>query len=718
LGTALVDDDEIEKEPGIRVAYHPETGRLTFLGSRPDQPIIVRSATAKGMLSEDRAVSLMNNFGQLFGIYDVGAELRTVASSTDIKSITLTEFQQVYQGIPIIGGEIHVNLRESGELLSINGEVSPSLDLITIPQIRGEAARQTAIAAVSKWVNTADTNLIATDPELWIYDPRLISQDTFPPVLVWRIEVVGIDRLDVDYLVLVNAISGGIRLAFNQTDTALDRMTYDAGNGTSLPGSLVCNEGNPSCSGGDAHEVAAHVYAGDTYNFYWTYHGRDSIDDAGMTLISTVHYGSGYQNAFWSGSQMVYGDGAGFPLADDVVAHELTHGVTQYESGLFYYYESGAINESLSDIWGEFVDQVNGAGDDSSGVKWLLGEDIAGWGAIRDMEHPPAFGDPDKMTSGNYAKPVGNLGDIGFDNGGVHTNSGVNNKAAFLMTDGGSFNGYVVDPLGITKVAAIYYEVQTKYLTSGSGYADLYNFLYQGCLNLIGGAEGITDDDCGEVLDAINAVEMNIEPQPGYNPEAVSCPGGDFPAILFIDNLEAGAGNWVFGSLVGPNSWQWDTGYSSSGDYMLYGSDGPSVELDSYAELNVDVHVPAGYQAYLHFNHAFGFEDPQWDGGLIDYSINGGTNWTDASSLFDGGLDYTGTISTFWGNPNGGSDAFIGDSHGYVSSRYDLTPLAGEDVRFRWRVSSDGFISDLGWVIDDVRIYLCGEGVLVPMVVD
>jgi hypothetical protein len=81
-------------------------------------------------------------------------------------------------------------------------------------------------------------------------------------------------------------------------------------------------------------------------------------------------------------------------------------------------------------------------------------------------------------------------------------------------------------------------------------------------------------------------------------------------------------------------------------------------------------------------------------------------------------LDYTGVISTSWFNPNAGADAFVGDSHGFVSSRYDLSSLAGEDVRFRWRVSSDGLFYDIGWILDDVRIYLCGEGVLVPIVVD
>ena len=106
----------------------------------------------------------------------------------------------------------------------------------------------------------------------------------------------------------------------------------------------------------------------------------------GMTLVSTTRYCPNsshcpYANAFWNGDQMVYG--AGFASADDVVGHELTHGVTESTSNLFYYYQSGAINESFSDVWGEFIDQTNGAGTDTARVKWLIGEDIPGLGAIR-----------------------------------------------------------------------------------------------------------------------------------------------------------------------------------------------------------------------------------------------------------------------------------------------------------------------------------------------
>jgi Zn-dependent metalloprotease len=248
----------------------------------------------------------------------------------------------------------------------------------------------------------------------------------------------------------------------------------------------------------------AYDYAEDTYRFYSEKHSRDSIDDAGMELISTTRYcpyysceSQTYQNAFWNGSQMVYGDG--FASADDVVGHELTHGVTDHESHLFYYMQSGAINEALSDIWGEFVDLENGEGNDDPSVRWLMGEDLP-IGAIRNMADPPAYGDPDRMGSPNYHCGA-------WDNGGVHINSGVANKAAYLLTDGDFFNGYTITGLGIEKVAQLFYEAQTNLLTSGSDYQDLANALRQAAVNL-----GFSESDRQQVENAIDATEMDQQP--------------------------------------------------------------------------------------------------------------------------------------------------------------------------------------------------------------
>ena len=138
-----------------------------------------------------------------------------------------------------------------------------------------------------------------------------------------------------------------------------------------LPGSFLCDYSTPLCtSGSDIHADEAHANAYMTLAYYNNYHNRNSIDNAGMDVISSVHFDSGYNNAFWDGEQMVYGDGQAYPLADDVVAHEITHGVTSYESKLFYYYQSGAINEAFSDLWGEFFDLNNPSLYDDPTDRW------------------------------------------------------------------------------------------------------------------------------------------------------------------------------------------------------------------------------------------------------------------------------------------------------------------------------------------------------------
>jgi len=290
------------------------------------------------------------------------------------------------------------------------------------------------------------------------------------------------------------------------------RRTYTASGGGALPGTFLCDQAQSICTNGaDQDADEAHQYAADTFVFYNTHHYRNSIDDAGGTIASTVNYGINYRNAFWNGSQVVYGDDM---AADDVVGHEITHGVTQYTSNLIYSYQSGAINESFSDVWGEFIDQTNGLGNDTTSVKWSLGEDSA-LGVIRSMSNPPTFGHPDKMSSPYFYTGSG-------DNGGVHINSGVNNKAAFLMVDGATFNGRTILGIGLNKTVAVYYEAQVYHLTMGANYNDLYYALIQACQNLIGGVDGITQNDCDQVRIAAEAVEMIPTPPATATPTATS----------------------------------------------------------------------------------------------------------------------------------------------------------------------------------------------------
>jgi bacillolysin len=729
---------------GIKRQINPQTGKLSFIG--PENGHSLSASQALGITSfarpADLALALAERFGPEFGLKNPERDLSQMKIHDAENGRKSVRYQQYYQGIPVMGGELIVNTDENGDLYSMNGEVSTDLSLFTQPTIDPEQARQSALRAVAKWYQKTTEDFVASEPELWIYDESLLRSSTRPAELVWRMEVTPKDKgMPVRELVLVNTQRGSLSLHFNEIDTAwqshrnsssfdsnpldpkvavdenlllvptLSVKTYTANSGPTLPGTLLCNQTDPNCTAGDLHAKAAHKYAIGTFNLYATQFGRNSIDNNGMTITSTVHYCESiilcpFGNAFWSGTQMVYGDAYGFPLADDVVAHELTHGVTQYESSLFYYYQSGAINESFSDLWGEYYDQTNGLGTDTAGVKWQIGEDISDLGTIRNMSDPAAFGDPDKMSSANYDESE-------EDNGGVHHNSGVNSKAVFLMVDGGSFNGKTVTALGWTKVVAIYYEVNTNLLSSGADYSDLYYALQQACSNLIG-QKGITSGNCTEVKDALDAVEMNGQPAPNFNTDAPYCDGDSSILTTFSDDLESGTGNWTFNNGAYPR-WQIDSPdgpFAQSGLHSLYADDKPDLITDVNARLKSIV-VPNN--AYLHFAQAYGFESGfnffdlnfyDYDGGVLEYSINNGSSWVDAGSLIDFN-GYTGTIFTGAGNPLSGRSAFVGSSHGYISTRLNLTSLAGKTVSFRWRMGLDEATSAWGWWVDNISVYTC-----------
>jgi Zn-dependent metalloprotease len=219
----------------------------------------------------------------------------------------------------------------------------------------------------------------------------------------------------------------------------LIRKVYNAGGAEELPGKLVRDEGAKPTR--DTAVDAVYDGAGHTYSLYRDEYGRRSIDDRGMEIIQTVHFGEGYQNAFWNGEQMVYGDGDGTVFGDftsdiDVIGHELSHGVTQYEAGLVYEFQSGALNEHFSDVFGSLVKQ-RVANEDAATANWLMGENVIVGKkyALRSLKAPgtayekhPVLGtDPQPATMDDFKELP-----LWEDRGGVHINSGIPNHAFYL----------------------------------------------------------------------------------------------------------------------------------------------------------------------------------------------------------------------------------------------------------------------------------------------
>ncbi|WP_284984705.1 M4 family metallopeptidase [Arthrobacter sp. efr-133-TYG-118] len=217
------------------------------------------------------------------------------------------------------------------------------------------------------------------------------------------------------------------------------RTIYDAGSTEALPGKLVRREKGPAT--GDAAADEAYDGLGETHALYAEAFSRNSIDGAGLKLDATVHYGQLYDNAFWNGSQMVFGDGDGeifqrFTKSLSVIGHELAHGVTQYTAALAYRNQAGALNESMSDVFGALVEQY-AKKQSAAEASWLIGEglftDAVQGTALRSMKAPGTAYDDDVLGKDPQPDSMDKYVRTTADNGGVHINSGIPNRAFSLV---------------------------------------------------------------------------------------------------------------------------------------------------------------------------------------------------------------------------------------------------------------------------------------------
>jgi Zn-dependent metalloprotease len=717
-----------------RVGRNAETGRIGYLGGSASRPITTNSALGSPVSARGASRAFLSRYGRLFGVASATRELDVVAVARPGRGRTFVRYRQIHRGVPVIAGELIVQTDQDLDVVSVGGKASPDLSVDTRPSLGAARARRLALGATAKQERVPARTLRAGAAHLAIYDPRLVGDPTGMHLarLVWQVDVRSTGG-SIREFVAIDAHHGTTLAMFNQTSHAdppgnprqrvcnANNVPARRGEGDTDP--LQCDPGDSTLvanpSGSSSIDVlGAFRGAAATYAFYARRFGRSSLDDAGMRLISTVRFcpenaGIGecpYPNAFWNGAQMVYG--AGFARGDDVIGHELTHGVTEFSSGLLYFYQSGAINEAMSDIFGEFVDLTTPSlGNDAPGVRWRIGEDLP-IGVIRNMANPPARGHPDRMGS-----PLFTDDPFFEDQGGVHTNSGVANKAAFLITDGGAFNGQSVTGLGIDKAAAIWYRANNHLLTSGSDYDDLANGLHQSCIDQTGStprnglgvpsAQGpITAADCTEVDQAIAATEMRSEPTVGRIRHAALCAPGTTPSVApFHDRIDRTATGWTTNS---PRLWGVIDYYATSTPYSLFGIN-ETVVSDSWFR-SPRITVPAN--AFLSFRHFVDLEGADggtlFDGGVVEYATSPSGPWTDLGPrfVFNG---YNGTISSnpSYGNPLRGRQAFGGFSFGWARSRADLSNLAGQRIYLRFRIGTDSSQAFQGWGIDDVRVYRC-----------
>ncbi|WP_158630747.1 M4 family metallopeptidase [Nocardioides daphniae] len=694
---------------GARAQVHAKGGLVSFVGTEAGKPL----AAPKGIKPSSSPQAAARAFvAQHAGEFGLGKRSTLKADRVHAQATGNTTVRVVQQldGVEVLGGELAVQLDEDNRVVSASGEVLPDRSTASVGRatISQAAAIRSAKAYVARGAGVKPSQVTAVHEGLKVYDAAIIGSDKIPGArTVHAVEVSFSDH--VRRQVFVDAQIGAIVDAFDEIHTAKNRRVCDAGNtaaGLPCKSPVLVEGGNAAAQNAEVQQ--AYVYSGATYDWFKAQFNRDSIDGKGMPLISTVRYcppdaGCPYANAFWNGSQMTYG--AGYASADDVVGHELAHGVTERSSKLFYSYQSGAINESISDIFGEFVDLATSSPNDTAADRWKLGESLP-IGAIRHMSNPNLYDQPARMNDPLYYRGTG-------DNGGVHYNSGVGNKAATLMVDGGSFNGQTVTGIGIAKTAAVWYEANTGILTSASDYQDLARALRQACKNLVG-TKGISYSNCSQVDKAVKATQMDI---PRSNAKDMqTCKRVSW---TFSDGLEKGGKKWkaqrpwfVPGN---PNNLGFDATYASTGKKNMWGFDRPGNWFpdsnkgrakDYSVRTKHKVKVPKHKSSFLRFRHAYLFDTDNgknYDGGRVEYSYNG-KKWMD---LFNG--KYPNKVHAK-GSKFAGKRAFAGESGGYRQQVVKFPKKArGKKVFLRFGIATEASVNiyALGWFIDDIGVGRC-----------
>lgn len=342
--------------------------------------------------------------------------------------------------------------------------------------------------------------------------------------------------------------------------------TWDMNEGTNHGNAVSFTDADNYWNNANAaqDEVAADAHWGAmmTYDYFLSEHNRNSIDGNGFQLNSYVHYDVAYANAFWDGFRMTYGDGNSSMSAlttMDIAAHEITHGLTTNSANLIYQNESGALNESFSDIFGAAVEFYA----KPTTANWLIGDETGN--AIRSMSNPNSFGDPDCYFGNSWYTGAG-------DNGGVHINSGVQNFWFYLLVNGGSGtndlgDSYTVNSIGMTKAAKIAFRNLTVYLGQQSQYADARTFAIQSAVDLYG--------SCSPEVEAVTNAWYACGVGAAYVPYTVADFAGDITEscsaphqVNFANNSINGTTySWSFGDGNTSTAMSPSNTYTSNGSY-------------------------------------------------------------------------------------------------------------------------------------------------------
>ncbi len=882
-----------ESEGAVEVVIDSSVGSPSLLRLQKS------SGELKGESAKDRAASFFANHGDAFGIIEAGRELVFSHQQVDRLGATHLTYRQIYHGVPVFAAELKVHFDSTEHLVAVNGTFVPGIRLDPSPTIGPSESEKLALTLVAKEHSLGVSDLGAEFPELLVYRTGLVRGIEGANHLAWQIEVS--DGKMVRELVYVDAHSGTIldhHTRIHEINRSIHHETY---------GNRIWEEGDSTPYSGLSTDKDIEVNqlidsAGEIYDLFSNISGGDYLSYNGLDrAMQTVYEAEADPpcneslNAWWNGRSTNFCEGL---AVDDVIAHEWTHGYTDYNHNLIYQWQPGALNESYSDIFGEIVDLLNGTGYDQPGalrtdsqcsiyfnrprpnvgisapesiagtylaggatfnpegpwlvqalvelvdddtdtatdgceslvgftsgrialidrgtctfvikaenaqaagavgiivvnnegdqalimsgdtpdgyntpavfvgqsngesfkaelgagvdatleltvgtnddsVRWLVAEDGAG-GAFRDMWSPVCFGDPGRVSDLSYYCSED-------DNGGVHSNSGVPNHAFALIADGGSYNGYTIPGIGLTRAAHIYWRAMSVYQTPTTKFPEHADLIELSCSDLVGASltdittgatssETINTGHCQQVAQVMLATEMReypsqckFEPVLEPNPPSLS----DTTEIYSESFDSAGTlSSWILTNegvfeTYTPRDWAWTTFVPIGGDGgALFAIDSASIgDCDQNDQSGVmraespSVSIPSSASGVsLVFDHYVATED-LWDGGNLKISVNAGAYQLVPAGAFTFNPYNDFIIESSTGaddeeipnsNPLSSEPAYTGMDEGELAgswgqSQVDLGNLAspGDTIRVRFDFGVDGCNGVDGWYVDNFKI--------------
>ena len=513
---------------------------------------------------EKTARSFLRTYSDLLRLEDPERELVLTTHHADELQRRHLRFSQTYHNLPVWPSEVLVHLNPQGEVDVFEGAFIPSpRKVLAAPVIKSQTALSSARTLVPDGMHAT-----VSEPELIIY--AVIET---APRLAWKIEVEVSDTSR--WLVIIDAINGTTLSAYNQVmdanvagsgidvfGTTRPLNVFSQGNTffmidtskpmfdpTSEPPSLSRTRGaiivldaanrdtdaegritlsqvtsSGATSGWVPDAVSASFGLSQTYDYYLERHGRNSLDGQGGSMLAIVRLGSNYDNAAWNGQMMLFGDVQPFAGSLDIVAHELTHGVTQYSANLIYLNQSGALNEAFSDIFGEATEaRTNGRNPD-----WLVG--VALGRPFRNLANPSAI--EICAGCGPYPKHLNEFIVTSQDNGGVHINSTIIGHAFYLLAQGSS------SAIGIRDAERIFYRALTTHLVRNSQFIDARLACVQSATELF----GANSPQTAATRAVFTQVGINDAPPTPESPTLPTINGPD--ATLF---LRQDQGNYTLG---------------------------------------------------------------------------------------------------------------------------------------------------------------------------